>query len=115
VKILIIDDEQLDLFISKKLLGIEFEIEGFTDLRQAKAWAEKNHFDVVLTDYYLENVLAHEVLKQLKEVRKEKFKALVVSNHIDSQVANQLKAEGFAAILEKPITMEKFKEAISIN
>jgi DNA-binding response OmpR family regulator len=53
LKILIVDDEELDLFINKKLLSLEFETEGFTTLKDAVNWARQNDFDVALIDYYL--------------------------------------------------------------
>jgi len=113
VKILIIDDEQLDLFITKKLLSLEFQVEGFTSLQEALKWSQTNQFDVLLSDYYLGNGLhAHDALKAMATTN-QSFKALVLSNHIDEQQAQALKTAGFVAIIEKPITLEKFKETIA--
>jgi DNA-binding NtrC family response regulator len=114
VKILIVDDEQLDLFISKKLLSLEHEVEGFTSLPDATKWAENNSFDVLLSDYYLGTGLhAHDVLSQISKVKGGKpFKAFVLSNHIDEKQAEELRKAGFDAIIEKPLSLEKFRSVV---
>ena len=114
MKILIVDDEQLDLFITKKLLSLEFEVEGFTAIPETLSWAQQHPFDVVLIDYYLgPNVYAHSVLKELLTLKGNTFKAFVLSNHVDDQQARELKQAGFAAIIYKPLTLEKFKDQVN--
>jgi DNA-binding NarL/FixJ family response regulator len=115
VKILIIDDEQLDLFISKKLLGLEFKVEGFTTIPAAVEWSRNNSFDVLLSDYYLGTGLhAQNALKELIKIKGRTFKALVLSNHIDENQAKQLRDAGFDGIIEKPLSLEKFKAVTGI-
>lgn len=114
MKILIVDDEQLDLFITKKLLGLQYEVEGFNQLSDAVLWASKNHFDVLLSDYHLsDGIQAFDVLTQIRVVKKDGYKAFVLSNHLDDQQANELKKAGFQGVLEKPITIEKFNNLLS--
>lgn len=111
VKILIVDDESLDLFIAKKLLSLEFEVEGFTTLEETVDWSKGNAFDVVLVDYYLgPNIFAHDVLKQLLPLREKNYKAFVLSNHVDDTQSRQLREAGFDDIIYKPLTLEKFKD-----
>jgi DNA-binding NtrC family response regulator len=115
VKILIVDDEQLDLFISKKLLSLEFQVEGFTNVPESVQWAKNNSFDVLLSDYYLGTGLhAQHVLKALLEVKPDGFKAFVLSNHIDETQALQLRQAGFHGIIEKPLSLEKFKAVVGL-
>jgi DNA-binding NtrC family response regulator len=114
VKILIVDDEQLDLFISKKLLGLEYEVEGFTSLPETIRWAQNNTFDVLISDYYLGTGLhANNVLKELTALKGKTFKSFVLSNHIDEKQAEDLKAIGFTGIIEKPLSIEKFKSILN--
>ena len=113
MKILIVDDEQLDLFITKKLLGLEFEVEGFTSVSAASNWAASNSFDFLVIDYYLsDGLLAQDALNAIRGVAKSPVKAFVLSNHIDDHQAIALKEAGFLSIIDKPVTMEKFRDAI---
>jgi response regulator RpfG family c-di-GMP phosphodiesterase len=114
LKILIVDDEQLDLFITKKLLGLTYEVIGFHSIKEAAAWAQNNPFDVLLSDYYLGHGMhAPDVLKAIRTVAPNSFRAMVLSNHIDEPQAEALRAAGFHAIIEKPITLEKFQASLT--
>jgi len=113
VKILLLDDEQLDLFINTKLLSLEYEVEGFTTKKDMLAWAQLHNFDVAIIDYYLDTGLyAHHVLKELIALKGNTFKALVLSNYVDQQQIEELKSAGFQDILYKPLTLEVLKEKI---
>ncbi len=114
MKILILDDEELDLFINKKLLAIEFEVAGFTTIKDASNWAKQNDFDVALIDYYLApGVYANHFLKELRSIKGNNFKSFVVSNYIDEKQSAELKAAGFTGIIYKPLTLEGFKEKLN--
>lgn len=108
---MILDDEELDLFINKKLLALEFDVEGFTSVKEATNWAQQNDFDVAVIDYYLApGVYANHFLKELKSIKGNRFKSFVVSNYIDDKQSAELKQAGFTDIIYKPLTLEGFKE-----
>jgi DNA-binding NarL/FixJ family response regulator len=115
VKILILDDEELDLFINKKLLALEFDVAGFTSIKDATNWAQQNDFDVAVIDYYLApGVYANHFLKELKSIKgSNNFKSYVVSNYIDDKQSAELKAAGFTGVMYKPLTLEGFKEKVN--
>ena len=114
MKIVILDDESLDLFVAKKLLSLEFQVEGFTAIPEFLEWAKGNSFDVALIDYYLTPTeLAPDVLKDLRAVKGDDFRAFVLSNYVDDNQVKQLKAVGFEGIIYKPITLDNFKEQIN--
>lgn len=113
MRILIVDDEQLDLFINKTLLSLEYEVAAFSSTSETMAWAKENDFDVALIDYYLgPGLYAHDVLKELVGLKGQTFKAFVLSNFVDGKQANDLKAEGFLDIIYKPLTLENFREKV---
>jgi CheY-like chemotaxis protein len=113
VKILVVDDEKLDLFISKKLLSLEYQVEGFTTTNEALQWAIENSFDVALIDYYLgPNLYAPTALKELLAVKGPTFRAFVLSNFVDDKQIRELKDSGFVDIIYKPLTLEKFKSVL---
>lgn len=116
MKILVVDDEKLDLFISKKLLSLEYQVEGFTSMTEALQWAGENSFDVALIDYYLgPNLYAHTVLKELLAAKGATFKAFVLSNFVDDKQILELKDAGFVDIIYKPLTLEKFKSVLEAS
>jgi len=115
VKILIVDDEELDLFINKKLLSLAFETEGFTSVKDTIHWAQQNDFDVAIIDYYLgPGIYANHLLKELVAIKGPTFKAFVVSNYVDGKQALDLKESGFMDIIYKPLTLEIFKMKLNI-
>jgi DNA-binding NarL/FixJ family response regulator len=114
VKILILDDEELDLFINKKLLALEFDVAGFTSVKEAANWAKENDFDVAVIDYYLApGVYANHFLSELRSIKGNNFKSYVVSNYIDEKQSTELKQAGFTGIIYKPLTLEGFKEKVN--
>ena len=107
------DDEELDLFINKKLLSLEFETEGFTNIKDAINWVEQNDFDVAVIDYYLgPGVFATDLLKQLFKIKGQTFKSFVVSNYVDGKQLQELKDAGFTDSINKPLTLEMFKHKL---
>jgi DNA-binding NtrC family response regulator len=115
VKIIVIDDEQFEMFITKKLLSLRYETEGFTSVSVLLEWVKSNSFDAIFIDYYLENgMVAGDLLKKLREVKGDTFKAFVLSNYVDDRQVQELKDQGFVNVLFKPLEIEKlgvyFKE-----
>jgi DNA-binding NtrC family response regulator len=115
MQILLIDDEPIELFIAKKFLAMEFQVTGFNSVKEALAWAQTNSFDVLVSDFNLDAGLqAHQVLKSLREIKGNTFRAFVLTNHVDSSQANTLMTAGFQDIIEKPLSLEKFKTAAGL-
>ena len=111
MQILLIDDSPLELFLSLKILQIEFKAEGFKTLPEALDWAKANTFDVLISDFYIDDhVSAEDVLKAFIDLKGKAFKSFVLTNYVDSTKMTELKNIGFDGILSKPLTLEKFKE-----
>ncbi|HEY9006055.1 MAG TPA: response regulator [Ohtaekwangia sp.] len=116
MKILLIDDEELDVFIAQRLLSLEYDITGVTSDEQAIRWAKENHFDVVLIDYYLnKGKLGNQLLRELIAIRGPVFKAFLLTNYIDSRERDTLKKDGFQGIIDKPLTLEKFRTCMELG
>jgi DNA-binding NtrC family response regulator len=115
MQILLVDDEPIELFISKKFLAMAFNVEGFNTLADAVTWAQSNSFDVLVSDYNLGgNIHAHDVLKALQAVKGTTFKSYVLTNHVDNNQADAILRAGFHGIIEKPLSLEKFKEVTNL-
>lgn len=109
MKILLVDDEPLDLFIAKKQLSLEYEVTAFTTSSEMIGWAKENDFDIALIDYYLGPDLGSDVLKSLLSETGKKFRAYLLTNFVDPQQVLALKAAGFDDVIFKPLTIEKLK------
>lgn len=115
MQILVIDDEPLELFLSKRFLGMQHQVEGFGTLSEALAWAKNNSFDVLVSDYYLGgDTHATNVLKELIALKGKTFKSFVLTNHVDSNKIDELTAAGFDGVIEKPLSMEKFNSVAGL-
>lgn len=113
VKILLVDDEPLDLFIAKKQLSLEFDVTAFSTSAEAVTWAKSNEFDIALIDYYLGPDLGSEVLKELVAAKGKIFKAFLLTNFVDPQQVLALKAEGFDDVIFKPLNPDKLKSHLN--
>jgi DNA-binding NtrC family response regulator len=113
VKVLVVDDEELDLFICQKLLSLEFQTAGFNSSEDVLAWARQNDFDVAVIDYYLgPGILAGNVLNELIAIKGPSFKAFVLTNYVDEKQTADLIKSGFADIITKPLTLEVFRKKV---
>jgi CheY-like chemotaxis protein len=113
VKILLVDDEPLDLFIARKQLSLEFDVAAFTTSAEAIQWAKENDFDVALIDYYLGPDLGSQLLKNIVSEKGKTFKAYLLTNFVDPQQVLSLKAEGFDDVIFKPLSTEKLKDQLA--
>jgi DNA-binding NtrC family response regulator len=114
VHILVVDDEPFELFISLRILRMEYQADGFNTIAEALEWAKNNPFDVLVSDYYLkDHQSAHDVLKSMREAKGNTFKSIVVTNYVENDKLSELKGAGFDGVIEKPLSLDKFKEALS--
>jgi CheY-like chemotaxis protein len=113
VKILLVDDEPLDLFIARKQLSLEFDVTAFTTSVESLQWARENTFDVALIDYYLGAELGSDLLKKIVAEVGKPFKAFLLTNFVDPQQVLSLKAEGFDDVIFKPLSTDKLKAHLS--
>lgn len=116
MKILIIDDEPLDLFIARTVLQDAFEVEGFTTLKDCILWAENNDFDALLVDYYLDaGIHATDVLKALQKIKTNPVrKAFVLSSFVDTTQLKALTDAGFEGVINKPISLEAVRARLAL-
>lgn len=114
MQILVVDDEPFELFISLRILRMEYQAEGFNTLPEALEWARHNTFDILVSDYYLkDHQSAHDVLKAMREAKGNTFKSIVVTNYVENDKLSELKGAGFDGVIEKPLSLDNFKEALS--
>jgi DNA-binding NarL/FixJ family response regulator len=117
VRILIVDDELLDLFIAKAVLQNEFQVECFTTLTDAIAWSMDNEFDAALIDYYLgPDTYATHVITALQNVKQRPIRnAFVLTSYVDSKQVQELMAAGFEGIINKPVSLEVVRSKLGVT
>jgi len=112
INLLMVDDEKdLLLSLSKMLKNRDFEITTATDGKQAIKEAKKGKFDLAILDMKMPGMNGIELLQILK--KKHKFLEIIILTGyggIDSAVeATKLGAYDY---LEKPINLERLLEAL---
>ena len=113
--VLLIDDENLEMFISKTILQGEFTVEGFTTIDAALAWAQNNSFDILVSDYFLDaGRTAPDALRLIERIKGKTFKSVVLSNYSDRKRVEEIMAAGFTGVIDKPLELPKLKKAIGL-
>jgi hypothetical protein len=55
------------------------------------------------------------MLRELLAIKGKAFKPYLLTNYVDGQEYEGLKRDGFLAIIEKPLTLEKFKQQLQLS
>ena len=90
-KILVVDDEQIMLTLSKKILGPYYDVVTVTSGKEALEIYEKEKPDLVLLDVYMPEMSGYETLYSLRERYGKNVKAMFVT--ADDRVEGE--SEGF--------------------
>lgn len=66
-RILVVDDDQMNLFIAKRILSKRFEVDTVTSGEEAFAYLEKASVDLILLDIFMPQMDGFEFLSLIKE------------------------------------------------
>ena len=106
-RMLIVEDDQCQIFIAKKILGNHYEIETATDGYQALELMENKDFDIVLLDINLGDARMDgiRVIRTIRQNRRYKYtKIIAVTAYSD--LSDWYISEGFNDLIIKPILSE---------
>lgn len=107
VKALIVDDELAVLESFKMILGIkDYEVVTASNLKEAAAAAQKDHFDIAFIDlrFYGKDI-GLDILKKLKEVD-PKLEAVIVTAYATEKTKIDAVQLGALDYISKPFMME---------
>ncbi|OUR97347.1 hypothetical protein A9Q84_13565 [Halobacteriovorax marinus] len=110
--ILVIDDDP----IFSKLMSRLFKVKDIeTDVSATGIHAlnllKENHYDLVILDYYLPDILGDEVLKFIKGNQSlDALPVVAVSSSTDDKIKNDMLQRGVNHFLSKPISKQSLKE-----
>lgn len=113
--ILIVEDDNISLFVLKKMLESDFNIHIASNSQEALQKIEYNPVDLILMDINLgEDSL--DGIQLMKEIRKkESYKALpifAITSYAMAEDQSNFLEEGFDSFLPKPIKKEELFKAI---
>lgn len=113
MKILVVEDQQVDRLIIKKQLSPDFSVTTLSSAQEAKIFARSNLFDVAVLNVFLqEDMDGLELLNDLASITKRSFLALAITAHVDESRAQRLLRSGFKALLPKPFDREEFDRLV---
>ena len=113
-KILIVDDNKLNLKIASKFLDdynpiIETVLSGLECLEKVKT----NKYDLIFMDDMMPNMSGVETLKNLKEIEDFTTPVVVLTANAGVGMEEKYLSDGFDAYLSKPIDKEKLKTILT--
>jgi CheY-like chemotaxis protein len=108
-KILIVEDDEINMYIIDRLLKKEFILAKASNGNDALQLASKNHFNVVLMDINLGNTSIDgvEVMKMIRDMENHKdTKIFAVTSYALPEDKQRFLSLGFDAYFPKPILKE---------
>ena len=104
MRVLLVDDDPEILHLVTRYL----EREGVTvvsvlDALQALDALEREHFDMVITDYHMPHLTGSDLLAQMKAAGGADIPVVVMTAWPTDEIADRVLREGAAFFLEKPL------------
>ena len=113
--ILVVEDQQVDRFIFKKMLQPYYPVTTLSSAKEAVAFATTHSFEVALLNVMLARDLdSIDLLFQLRKTNPF-FKAIAITCHIDDVRYRKLLDAGFLGVLKKPFELQAFGRLIQNN
>jgi len=112
-KILIVDDEiNIGLLLSKFLTRNSFDVTSATSGNSAMDYLSKEHYDLVLCDYRLEDTDGKEMLVKIKESY-PKTGVIIITGYSDIKLAVELIKLGAYDYITKPLYPDEILNTIN--
>lgn len=112
-KILIVDDEvNIGLLLSKFLTRNSFDVSSATSGNSAMEYLAKDHYDLVLCDYRLEDTDGKEMLIKIKESY-PKTGVIIITGYSDIKLAVELIKLGAYDYITKPLYPDEILNTIN--
>lgn len=113
MKICLVDDSRFQLMQTAQMITeLGHEVETFIDSEKAVGEIKNGNFDCVVTDLLMPKIDGEKLVQLVKENNPEMFIVVVTAN-IQKTVENRCHDLGVNFFLNKPVTKEKLKPALS--
>ncbi len=115
-RVLIVDDNIVNLFVAKELLeNYEIEVQTASSGQECLDILNSNVFDIIFMDYVMPGMDGHETLKKIRETGLEHLKKVPVvalTAQTMSGAEKIYKDEGFDGYLAKPLNVDSLEEVL---
>jgi len=116
VRVLLVEHLKTDRYIISEELSSRYAVTAIASAAEAIAFAGTNPFDVALIDVMLRDDLdSIPSLLELQRVRKQSFLPLAMTAYVDDGRRSRLFQAGFAAVIDKPVDIDRFEKVIRIH
>ena len=115
-KILIVEDDEINMFILESLLKKEFSLSKAKNAGEALKLAEENRFDAVLMDINLgtDSIDGIEAMKRIRVMKKNRSTQIfAVTSYALPEDRERFLNEGFDAYFPKPLLKEDLVRQIN--
>ena len=113
LRLIIIDDEPI---VGKRLKQVfskmGFNVEIFTNPLSALEFMEKNPFDIVVTDFKMEELDGMEILGKVKQLN-PKARVIIITGYAKPETAKEAFKSGVFDFMVKPFRLDELKEAVN--
>ena len=111
-RVIIIDDEPIVGKRLKQVFGkMGFQVDIFTNSLAAVQFMEKNSFDIVVTDFKMEELDGMEVLREAKRINPD-ARVIIITGYAKPETAKEAFKNGVFDFMVKPFRLEELKEAV---
>ena len=113
MRVLVVDDNPLDLMIVRKFLeDSNFEIFSSTDPEVVKGWIYESHYDLLITDFDMPQMRGNELMEHFRKAQPN-GKVWCVSASLDNINFSELQTMGFDQVMHKPLRYGDFLQAMN--
>jgi CheY-like chemotaxis protein len=113
-RILYIDDDESQLFASKRMLERwGYCVSAYIEQREALdvVLAGKLRFDLVVTDYSMPGISGIEIARAIHDAQPE-LPVIMISGYINDELRQQAASAGVGELIGKPQNLEDLRDAV---
>lgn len=113
MRVLVVDDNPIDLMIVRKFLeDSKFEVFSTTDPEVVKDWMQQGSYDLLITDFDMPQMRGDELMGHFRATQPE-GKVWCVSASLEGIDFNELENMGFDHVIHKPLRYDHFLKAMN--
>ena len=113
VRLVIIDDEPIVGRRLKQVFGkMGFDVNIFTSSVAAVEHMKKNPFDIVVTDFKMDDLDGMEILREARKINPGS-RVIIITGYAKPETAKEAFKNGVFDFMVKPFRLDELKEAVA--